>query len=257
MQIRTFWRLGSLVSTASAIAALAVATSLSPSPTPVAAQVSGGTVQPPTISVNGDGEVRAEPDMATLSLGVTAVAPTSQAAMDEVNRKLAAVVAGARSLGIGDRDLQTSGLSLQPNYRQRPRNDDTPLEIESYRASNNVTIVVRTLSQAGPVLDAATAAGANSVGGIRFGVSNFEELRLQALTQATANASTKAQAIASGAGVTITGVASLSEESSSVPSRPFAAADSAGARVAAEAAPTVVETGELTIRARVHASYYI
>lgn len=209
---------------------------------------------PPSINVAGDGEARAEPDLAIVTVGATHVAPTSQEAMDEVSRRVADVIAGARALGLQDRDIQTTGLSLQPIFRPRPRGDDSPPEIEAYRASNNVTLTVRQISQASVVLDAAVRAGANVVGGLRFGLSNVEELRLQALQLAVANARGKANAIAFAAGVSITGVLSISEEGVSVP-RPVAEGRALDAAVAAPAPP--VEPGELIVRARVRASFTI
>src|SRR4051794_4581069 len=117
MSIPTPRRLVGLLAAGAVISSLSLLASGVPALTPVsAAPVDQQNTQPPTISVTGEGEVRADPDMATISVGVTAVAPTSQAAMDEVNRKLAGVVSGARALGVDNRDLQTSGLSLQPIY---------------------------------------------------------------------------------------------------------------------------------------------
>ena len=212
--------------------------------------------QEPSITVVGEGEVWAEPDMAVVTVGVTAVASTSQEAMAEVSRRLANVIVGAKALGLQDRDVQTTGLSLQPVYRQRRGNDDAPLEIQGYRASNNVSLTVRNLSRAGAVLDSATASGANVVGSLSFSISNPQELRLQALAAATANAETRARAIASAAGVTLRGVLSISEDSVSIP-RPISA-DVMGLRaLGGDAAPAPVEGGEMVIRARVRATYGI
>lgn len=212
--------------------------------------------QEPSITVGGEGEVWAEPDMALVTVGVTANAATSREAMAEVNRRLAAVIAGAKAQGLQDRDVQTTGLSLQPIYRQRTRNDDSPLEIQGYRASNNVSLTVRTLSLAGPVLDTAVANGANVIGSLSFSISNTQELRRQALAAATTNAETRAQAIAAAAGVTLRGVLTISEESVSIP-RPMPADFSALRAIGAEAAPPPVEGGEMVIRARVRATFKI
>lgn len=212
--------------------------------------------QEPSITVGGEGEIWAEPDMAVVTVGVTANAATSREAMAEVNRRIAAVITGAKAQGLQDRDVQTTGLSLQPIYRQRPRSDDSPLEIQGYRASNNVSLTVRTLSLAGPVLDAAVANGANVVGSLSFSISNPQELRMQALAAATANAETRAHAIAAAAGVTLRGVLTISEESVSIP-RPVSADFSALRAIGGEAAPVPVEGGEMVIRARVRATFKI
>jgi uncharacterized protein YggE len=205
------------------------------------------------ITVTGEGEVRAEPDIAIVTVGVTHIAPTSQEAMDEVSRRQTAVIAAARSLGIESRDIQTTGLSVSPVYRPRPRSDEPP-EIEAYRASNNVSITVRDLRRTSAILDAALAAGANNIGGLRFSFANPDELRIQALTNAIANAETKAQAMASAAGVALTGVVAMQEESVSFPVPQ--AQDFARAMPAAAPAPAPpVESGEMVIRARVRVTY--
>lgn len=208
----------------------------------------------PSITVSGEGEVRAEPDLAIVTVGVTATSASSQDAMDEVSTRLAAVIASARALGIEDRDIQTTGLSLQPIFRPRTRADE-PQEIDSYRASNNVSLTVRDVARAGTVLDAASRSGANVIGGLRFGLSNLDELRRQALANAVREAERKARAIASASGVNIAGVLSISEDGGSAP-QPVARADALRAAPAEAVAPPV-EPGELVVRARVRASYSI
>jgi uncharacterized protein YggE len=210
----------------------------------------------PNITVLGEAEMRAEPDIATVSVGVTHTAASSQEALDEVSRRLVDVIASAKALGIEDRDVQTSGLSLQPIMRQRRPGDESPPEIEAYRASNNVSLTVRDIRRASTVLDATARSGANVIGGLRFGLSNMDELRLRALGAATGEAERKARAIASAAGLSITGVISINEDSVSPP-RPQAEGFALRALpVAVDAAPPV-EPGELIVRARVTASYAI
>ncbi|MBM2811136.1 MAG: hypothetical protein HW416_1895 [Chloroflexi bacterium] len=214
------------------------------------------TDQKPSINVTGDGEFRAEPDMAVVTVGATALAPASQDAMNEVSRRLAAVIAAAKGLGIEDRDVQTTGLSLQPIYRARPRGDDGPQEIESYRASNNVSLTVKDISRASAVLDAASNSGANVIGGLRFGLQNQEQLRLQALAAATTDADRKARAIASAAGLSLKGVISITEDSIQAP-RPFAEGVRAAPAIGGDSPAPPVESGELVIRARIRSSYGI
>jgi uncharacterized protein YggE len=207
----------------------------------------------PNITVSGEGEVRAEPDMAIVTVGVTVVSASSQDAMDQVSQRLADVIASARALGVEARDIQTTGLSLQPISRPRPPPE--PPEIEAYRASNNVSLTVRDIARAGMVLDAASRSGANVIGGLRFGLSTLDELRRQALANAVREAERKARAVATAGGVNITGVISIMEEGVAVP-RPLAQADAVRAAPAEAVAPPV-EPGELVIRARVRVSYSI
>lgn len=208
---------------------------------------------PGGITVAGDGEARAEPDVATVSVGATQIAPTAGDAMGEVSRRVAAVIAAAKAQGIQDRDIQTTGLALQPIQRPFNQLDQNPPEIVSYRASNNVTITIRDISRASAVLDGATSAGANVVGGLRFSISDPAGLRAQALANAVRNGTRNAQEMASAAGVHLGGVIAISEEGGSVPiarSAPLSAQS-----ISAQAPP--VEPGELVVQARVRVIYGI
>jgi len=235
---------------------LAVLLALAPLPAARAASDPQPTSpsQPPQhlITVSGDGAVHAPPDQATVRVGVTAIAPRSTDAMAQVNTSLAAVLGSIAALGIPPRDLQTSGLALQPNYKPRQPGDDSPPQIDSYRATNNVTVTVRDLSQVGPVLDAATANGANSISGVQFGFANEAQLRQQALASATSDALAKAQAIATAAGVGPIALQSVDETSVTVP-QPVAFA--AAAPAPSGAAPTPVESGEMTVNAHIQATF--
>lgn len=173
---------GLLASGAAAFAARGEDPALSAAPAASAQRVA--QLEPPSgITAFGDGEARAEPDIAVISVGATHIAPTAQEATDEVSRRVGAVVGAARGHGLQDRDIQTSGISLQPITRPRPGPDQLPPSIEGYRATNSVSLTVRDISRASAVLDSVTASGANVVSGLRFALSNAPELRTRALEQ--------------------------------------------------------------------------
>src|SRR5262249_22002580 len=121
-------------------------------------------------------------------------------------------------------------------------------QVVGYRASNTVAVTVRDLPNVGPVIDAALAAGANSLSNLQYGLSNQEELRQAALAAAVTNATRKAQAIAASIGATITDVVSVTEAGATPPQPVVAPTAAFGA---AAAAPTPVEPGELVVRAQV------
>lgn len=218
-----------------------------------APEAQAGVEQRPHVTVIGEGEARAEPDMAAVTVGVTVTAPSAAEAMDEVSRRLADVIASARAHGVADQDIQTTGLSVQPILRRGPRPEDPP-QVEAYRAANNVALTIRDLARASAALQATIDSGANVVGPLHFGVSNVEPVRLAALDSAARNAAAKARTLAAAAGVGITGVISIVEEGIAVP-RPQA--DLARVAPAAEAVAVPVEPGELVLHARVRISYSI
>jgi uncharacterized protein YggE len=221
---------------------LALATVLFLSVAPVSAQ----TVPARTLTITGNAEMHAVPDVALVSTGVVTESETAAAALKANSAALTKVLDAIRSFGVEAKDLQTSGLSLEARtYRpEKPSATDRP-RIIGYTAANEVTVRVRDLVKLGDLLDKATVAGANRIDGIVFIVSNQEGLLDEARRKAVADAKDKADLYARAAGFTLGKVMSLTEES--VPSpRPMARAMAVSA-----AAPVPVEAGEMTLSVRV------
>jgi uncharacterized protein len=223
----------------SACVALTAALSLSLSP------ASAQTVPARTLNIAGNAEVHAVPDAAIVSTGVVSESETAAAALKANSTALARVIDAIRSSGVEPKDLQTSGLSLEPRYYRpdKPSATDRP-RIIGYTAANEVTLRVRDLGKLGDLIDKVTVAGANRIEGIGFIVSNQESLLEEARRKAVADAKDKADLYARAAGFTLGKVMSLTEES--VPSpRPMVA------RAMAASAPVPVEAGEMTLSVRV------
>ncbi len=170
----------------------------------------GADTQPPehTIAVVGSGKVTVVPDMATIQLGVSMERPTAKAARDAAATAMNAVVAAIRKLGIDDKDIKTSAVSLGPVYNYPP--NSTP-KIRGYQLQNTVSVTVRKLDVISDVLDNAVTAGATSVDGISFDVADRAAAEAQAREAAVKDAKARADTLATTAGVRITGVASMSE----------------------------------------------
>ncbi len=208
----------------------------------------GAADQPPehTISVTGSGKVVVTPDMATISLGVVTEKSTAKAARDAAAAAMTKVIAAVRKLGIDDKDIQTSAVSLGPVY-DYPQNA-TP-KIRGYQLRNIVTVTVRKLDVMSDVLDDAVTAGASSVDGISFDVADRAAAEASAREAAVKDAKAKADTLAAGVNVRITGVASMSE-SVSTPvwyGREYAA----GALAADAATPVMAGSTDVTIQVSV------
>ena len=167
-----------------------------------------------TITVTGNGAVTAVPDRAVFQFGVTTRAATAQDALAQNAAAASAMIAPLKAAGVASADLQTTGVMLSPQMNQ----DGTA--IVGYEADNSVSAKT-TIANAGPLVDAAVAAGANSVSGPDLTVADQSSLYAQALTAAVADAKTKAKALADAAGLTLGAVQSIDESSSSTPI-PFA-----------------------------------
>jgi uncharacterized protein len=155
-----------------------------------------------TITVSGRGEVSAAPDKASVMLGVTTEAEEAAVAMRENSEAMAAVMARLTELGIAARDMQTSSLSLSPRW-EAPRPTESAPRVTGFVASNMLTVEVRDLGALGGVLDAALGDGANTLGGLQFGIADDAELRHEARRAAVADAAARAGVLAGAAGVTL------------------------------------------------------
>ncbi|MGP3695975.1 SIMPL domain-containing protein [Rhodobacter sp. NSM] len=201
----------------------------------------------PRLTVTGEGTVAGRPDMATITLGVTSQGATAAEAMSANGENLARVLERLKTAGIEDRDLQTSGLSLNPNWTQNP--DGAAPQIDGYVASNMLTVRVRTLDRLGAVLDQAVQDGANTLHGVGFGLSDPEPAMDEARKRAVAKAQARARLLTEAAGVTLGPIMEIREGGDAgQPPMPMY-------REAAMAAPVPVAEGEIETAAQVTLVY--
>lgn len=164
------------------------------------------------ITVTGEGQVQAVPDMATLMLGVTHEAEVAKAAMAATSDAVARVLGRLQTAGIESRDLQTRRLSLNPIWSGRGNADGTPAKITGYSASNTVFVRIRNLDVLGETLDAVISDGANDFNGLQFDIQEPGRLQDAARTAAVKDAMAKAQLLAEAAGLTLGPVQSISDQ---------------------------------------------
>ena len=206
-----------------------------------------------TISMSGYAEQKVVPDTATLSIGVVTQAATAKEASDENAAIMSAVMAELKAMGLQDKEIQTSYVSVYPVY-----NYTTTQTITGYSASNSVQVTTKKLDNLSQIIDRSTAAGANQIGGISFSVSNDMQKQISEdlMNQAVSDASSKADALAKSLGVEITGVQTSSISDSS-DSRVYAEYDMATNEKASGAVATPIRLGESTVSMSVQVTYYI
>lgn len=197
------------------------------------------------ITVTGEGRVDLRPDMATISLGVTTQGDTAAAAMAANSAELARVLDRLRAAGIAERDLQTSGLSLNPNWDNTYGSGGAP-QIRGYVAANMLTVRVRALETLGGVLDAAVTDGANTLNGVSFGLAEPDPMLDEARRRAVADASHRALLLAQAAGVGLGKVVSITEGGGYAPPVPMYRM-----QADAVAAPVPMAEGEVALAATV------
>ena len=239
------------------------------------------------ISVSGVGKANGKPNVARSTIGVEARAGTADAAIGEVNARMAQVIAAVKQAGVADADIRTATLSLnfERNYEQAPQpmqlapaatpamapaaspgtapagkpkaapaSPDVPappikLPQGFYTATNNVEVTIRNLDLAAKVLSAATGAGANQLYGLRFEIEDPSPLQVEARKEAVADARQRAERLAQLAGVKLGLAQSITEVDGggSGPMPMYAAAKMDSS------AP--VERGEVTITSTVQIVY--
>jgi uncharacterized protein YggE len=199
----------------------------------------------PTLTVSGEGRVSVAPDMATVTVGVVTEADTAKQALEANNALLATTLARLKSSAIEDRDIQTTGLSLGPRYDYNRTKPDGTAQITGFIASNNVTVRVRALPGLGEVLDAVVSDGANTLGGVTFGLQNPDPVTDEARKAAVADARHKAELYAAAAGVTLGQIQSISEQTGYSQPVPMAEASFKAA------SPVPVQAGEVDVTADV------
>lgn len=204
-----------------------------------------------TLNLSAYGESTVAPDKATINLGVTTDAPTAAQAIRDNAEKMSRVIESLKRAGLSDREIQTSNLSLSPQYVYQ---ENLPPRLTGYQASNQVIITVRELNRLGQVVDATVNAGATNVGGITFGIEDSTDAENQARLQAVENLRAKADLYAKAMGYRVARLVTLNEGSSYAPPPP----PPMPVMMRAEAAKfdsTPVSPGELKARVDISATY--
>jgi uncharacterized protein len=199
-----------------------------------------------TIRVSGKGSVQAEPDTATIRIGVTTEKPSAQEAVSANTASVTKIVSGLEAGGVEKKDLKTSNFSVYAQYRTEA---DDKRQIISFRVSNTVVVTIRDTAKAGDILTKAVAAGSNQISGPSFSISDPEKYLNEARKKAVANAMDKARAYATAAGKTLGDIVEISEPG--VPASSMGFIGGAPSRALA-AAPVPIETGEERLDAQIY-----
>lgn len=166
------------------------------------------TIAGTRLDINATGEVTRVPDVAIITAGVVARAASATAAMQDSADRMQKVLAALKRAGVDDRDMQTSSVSLNPEYRY-PENQ-TP-QLVGYTASNQLTIKFRDIRNSGKILDALVNQGANQINGPNLTIDKPEAALDEARANAIATGRARAQLYARSLGLRIVRVVSVSE----------------------------------------------
>jgi uncharacterized protein YggE len=170
---------------------------------------------PTTLTVTGQGTVVVEPDTASVSFGVTIEDETLTTAQTEATETMTAILAVVTDAGVAERDVQTVDFSVTIQYDYDDEGNVT--SILGYQVSNTINVTVRQLDALGGILDAVVARGANNVYGVSFFVNDTKAAASQARIAAVEDATAKANDIAGAAGLRVSRIVSINEETTAPP----------------------------------------
>ena len=206
-----------------------------------------------TITIEGEGKVTSKPTLARVNLGLYsegADVPTVQA---DNTRKVDAMIAGLKDLGIAEADLQTSNYSIAPKYDYK----DGSQRVVAYTVNQSLTAKVRDLSKVGTVLSRVAQLGANQVNGVEFTIDDPKSLTQEARFKALEDARAKAQELATALGVEIVHVVTFTE-AVGTPSNPTPMYRTEVMNQAVAAAPVPdIQPGSLDVVSHVSVTYQI
>ena len=211
-----------------------------------AAPVLAGT----RLDISATGEVTRVPDLAIISAGVQTLQPTATGAIESNAARMERVRAALKRAGIADADIQTSSISLNPEYRYV---ENQPPRLTGYRATNSVNVKFRDLKRTGAILDALVAEGANQISGPNLTIDKPDQALDEARAKAISNGRARAQLYARALGMQVARLLSVSESGgySVPPPMPYAMRDSAQASVA----KTEIDPGTQQLQVNVSMSF--
>jgi len=169
------------------------------------------------LDITASGEVTRVPDVAVISAGVVTRQQTASSAIQENSSRMERVLAALKKAGVADRDIQTSSLSLSPEYRYQ---ENQPPQLVGYTASNQVSIRFRDIRNSGKILDALVAEGANHINGPSLTIDKPEVALDEARQQAIAKGRVRAELYARALGKRVARVVSVSEGGGNYPVPP-------------------------------------
>jgi uncharacterized protein len=200
----------------------------------------GDVAVPDTVTTTGHGVVAVVPDEASVTAGVHTQAASASDALSQNARLMNSVVAALKAAG--GSNLQTQQVSLYPQT-----NDQN--QVTAYVADNSISAKTK-IAGAGALIDAAVAAGANTVSGPSLDVSDRDARYRDALGKAVEDARAKAEALGKAGGFGVGQVSTVTEQAASAPVPVFQAA-------VAKSDATPVEPGTQDVTADVTITFRI
>lgn len=172
---------------------------------------------PPLVTTTGNSEVKVVPDLADLRFDIELRNTNLKTALAQEAEKMSQLVAALKAAGIGERDLQTSQVTINPVYQQENGTYAETAKIAFFSVSQTVGCTLRDIQKITAITTRAIDAGANRVSGVTLRTSRLRQYRDQARVMAVKAAKEKALALAGELGSKVGKPHSITEQSSEIP----------------------------------------
>ncbi|MBX4181585.1 SIMPL domain-containing protein [Candidatus Parcubacteria bacterium] len=223
-----------------------------------------GNTQPSynTITVTGEGEAFAIPDIANFSFSISADAKTVSDAQSQVTEKMDKVLDAIKKLGVDDKDIKTTDYNAYPRYSYSggvctqyscPPSKQT---LDGYTATHSVTVKIRKTEDSGKILAAAGDNGATNLSGLNFTMDDPQVVTSEARAKAIEDARSRAKVLSDQLGVKLKRVVSFSDSTDGGVMPYYREAVGLQTKDASAPTPTL-PTGENKVRVVVNVVYEI
>jgi len=199
---------------------ITLALSAAPISAPAAAQQPtdiNQTISGTRLDLSVTGEATRVPDLAIVTAGVVTRSPNAASAIQDNADRMTRVIAALKHAGIADRDIQTSSINLNAEYRYP---DNQPPQLTGYTATNQLTVKFHDIRSSGKILDALVAQGVNQISGPNLTVEHPEQALDEARAKAVAEGRARAELYARSLGMQVVRVVSISESGGYAPPPP-------------------------------------
>lgn len=211
--------------------------------------------EPRTVSVNGTGEIRAQPDYATVTLGVSARQPTLEAARQEANKVVDGLLKITRELKIPDARVRSTRVNVNPEYEwNEPKRQR---QFVGYTVTRQLIVDLRELDKLGVLMERAVTAGANFVQEPILDSSERTEFERRALALAVEDARKNAEVLARSVGMAVGPARNVSGHGNGGGPRPMPMAMARGevAAMKADESPGTYQAGDLVFGANASVTF--
>lgn len=227
----------------------------------------GAGVQPGSvISVSGNGEVFAVPDIATITFSATKEAKTMDVAQKDVTTRISAAVDFLKKSGVQDKDIKTTNYNAYPKYEyQRPSAEMCAAGncqpgkqvLVGYEVSETISVKIRNTDDTGKIVEGLGKLSVSDISGPNFSIDDEDALKAEARKEAIDDAKTKADILAKELGVKLVRVVSFNENNGGYPIYYAKAAMGMGGAMESDAVAPRIEKGENKISVDVNITYEI